>query len=82
VPPSVEHRQFTEPQRKIESTVTERERTYMPTRETQVSQPERIQIPASPVVGNSGRQGIFQKRPPSQPAAESQDHTDWEKRRK
>jgi hypothetical protein len=45
---------------------------FIPPRETQVSRPERIQIPTSPVVGKSGKRGIFQKGPPTNPSAESE----------
>ncbi len=50
---------------------TPREPVVTPPRESRTPQPERVQIPKSPIVGQSGRSGIiFQKGPPSQPASE------------
>ncbi len=80
--PTIEHRQKVQPQR--ESTAApdlQRERTITPARETQVSRPERIQVPTSPVTGNSGKQGIFRRGPPTYPSAESKG-SDWDQHRK
>ena len=86
VTPSVDRRQTSQPteERKAALTATDsqRERTFSPHREVQVSRPERVQIPASPVVGNSGRQGFFRKGLPAQPADESKNYTDTESRRR
>ena len=80
--PTIEHRQTVQSQRgNTVSPDLQRDRTFTPARETQVSRPERIQVPASPVIGNSGRQSIFQRGPPTYPFDESTDH-DWDKRRK
>jgi hypothetical protein len=42
-----------------------------PARETRSFRSERVQVPASPVVGNSGRSGFFRKGPPAQPNDET-----------
>ena len=78
VMPAAENSRFAEPDRRAESPATasdsQRERTFTSPRETQVSRPERVQMPASPVVGNSGRQGMFQKGPPTKPADETRNN--------
>jgi hypothetical protein len=78
-----ERRQTVETPRKSESTVAtpdlQRKSTSSPSRETRVSRPERIQIPASPV---TGKQGIFQRGPPTHPAAESKGNMDTDIRRR
>ena len=84
--PSVDRRQASQPteDRKAVLTVpsSQRERTSSSHRETQVSQPERVQIPKSPIVGNSGRQGIFRKGQPAQPADESKNYMDTDSHRR
>lgn len=80
---STEHRQMIEPAKQIESPPVstpniQQKHKFIPPSETQVSRPDRIQIPASPVVGNSGQQGFFRKSPPKLPSAESKDHTETE----
>ncbi len=66
----------------VSSPNSHRETTFTPPRETQTRQAERIQIPASPVTGNSGKQGFFQKGPPGQPADEKGDYRGKDNRRK
>ena len=84
--PSVDRRQISQPTEERKAAVTlpnsQRERTSSSHRETQVSQPERVQIPTSPIVGNSGRQGLFRKGLPNQPAAESKDYMDTDPHRR
>ncbi|MEI8205315.1 MAG: hypothetical protein WCG03_00390 [Kiritimatiellales bacterium] len=85
--PSVDRQQIIPPAegRKAARTVSgsqqEKERTFGSPRESQVSRPERVQIPASPVVGNSGRQSFFRKGLPAQPTDESKDYMDTNLRR-
>lgn len=85
VTPSTEQSPMIEPPKKTKGSLTapdsQRERTSVSRREPQVSRPERVQIPASPVVGNSGRQGLFRKGMPTQPAAESKNYMDTDLRR-
>jgi hypothetical protein len=85
VTPSTEQSPMIEPPKKTKGSLTapdsQRERTSVSHREPQVSRPERVQIPASPVVGNSGRQGLFRKGMPTQPAAESKNYMDTDLRR-
>ena len=47
-----------------------REPAQAPSREAKAPQPERVQVPASPIAGRSGGLGIFQKGPPSRPSDE------------
>jgi len=86
VMPSTERRQTIHPTVEHKTVVTapdsQQGHTFTPARETQVSQPERVQIPAPPVTGKSGKQGIFKKGPPTRPADELNDHIDWDNRRK
>ncbi len=86
VTPAIEQRQIVEPQKKTGGALTvpdsQREHTVSPHRETQNSRPERIQVPTSPVIGNSGRQGFFRKGMPAQPADESKDSKDNDFRRR
>jgi hypothetical protein len=77
-PPVAEHRQTVQPPQERKVTVTppaeQREAVIAPSRESRAKQSERVQIPAPPIVGQSGRSGIiFQKGPPSQPKDEGKD---------
>ena len=83
---TTEHRETAQPQRERTTTVmapaTSREAVSSPSRESRSPQTERVQIPASPIVGQSGRSGIiFQKGPPSQPSDESSDRDGRDMRR-
>jgi hypothetical protein len=97
VTPSAERTQTVQPSRESKSvepaktrksnkTATEadlqRKSTFTPPRETQMSQPDRTPIPASPVTGRSGKQGVFHKGPPRHPAGESKNDMDTDVRRK
>jgi hypothetical protein len=78
VPPVAVQRETVQPPRERKSVVTppavQREATIEPSRESRARQPERVQIPKSPIVGESGRSGIIlQRGPPSQPKAEVKD---------
>jgi hypothetical protein len=78
VPPVAVQRETVQPTRERKGVVTppvvQREAPVEPSRESRARQPERVQIPASPIVGQSGRSGIIlQRGPPSQPKAEVKD---------
>jgi hypothetical protein len=86
VTPQVENRQTVQPIKNSGSMVTtpgsQRERISSPSRETRVSRPERVQVPDSPIVGDSGKSGFFRRGPPSQPVGESRDRMETDNRRK
>ncbi|NOU35290.1 MAG: hypothetical protein HOO88_00715 [Kiritimatiellaceae bacterium] len=73
--PSTEHRQAVHSPERSESPVaapvSQQISVPSPVHETRSVRPERVQIPASPVVGNSGRSGFFRKGPPTQPDDET-----------
>ena len=78
VPPVAVQRETVQPARERKSLVTppvvQRQATIETPRESRAQQPERVQIPKSPIVGESGRSGIvLQRGPPSQPKAEVKD---------
>ena len=78
VPPVAVQRETVQPARERKSLVTppvvQRQATIETPRESRAQQPERVQIPKSPIVGESGRSGIIlQRGPPSQPKAEVKD---------
>ena len=76
VTPPAERQETVQPPRERKEAATPaapREPASVPPREAKVRQPERVQIPAPPVVGGSGAPGIFQKGPPSRPADEDKD---------
>ncbi|MCF7864613.1 MAG: hypothetical protein K9L89_07480, partial [Kiritimatiellales bacterium] len=81
VAPPTEHRQKAPPpagrseNRGAETDARQRP-TFNPPRETRQPRSERVEIPASPVAGQSGRQGFFQKGPPSQPSDEARGKKD------
>lgn len=73
VPPAIEHRETVQPRdHKVTVTppVIQRESVVAPPRESRSREPERVRIPTPPIVGQSGRSGIFQRGPPSQPSDE------------
>ena len=74
----------TEPAARKETPAPAAQRTPVlaPPRESRVTQPERVKIPAPPIVGRSGSPGIFQKGPPSRPDNEGRDKEGKELRRK
>ena len=77
VTPPVERRETVQPpqapgNRKTEPSA-QRDHAFVPAREAPVSRPERVKIPAPPVVGKSGVSGIFRKSPPSRPLNEGKD---------
>ena len=77
VSPIGEHRETVQPARERKATVTapavQREAVVSPARENRTKQPERVQIPTSPIVGESGRGGFFQRGLPAQPSDEGKD---------
>jgi hypothetical protein len=78
VVPSIKHQEVAQPSKEHRDVVTQpavqREAIVSQPRENRVKQPERVQIPAPPIVGQSGRSGIiFQRGPPEQPANEGND---------
>ena len=77
VAPPAEHRETVQPPqapgtRKTEPS-SQRDHAFVPAREAPVSRPERVKIPAPPVVGKAGVSGIFRKSPPSRPLDEGKD---------
>jgi hypothetical protein len=85
-PPSREARESTatapSPRKETPPPSPQRASVVVPSRETRVSQPERVQVPVSPVVGKSGASGIFQRGPPSRPADEGRDKEGKDSRRR
>ena len=68
--------------RTVTAPAVQREPAFVPPRESRVVQPERVQIPAPPIVGRSGSQGIFQKGAPARPDDEGRDKEGKDLRRK
>jgi len=77
VTPPVERTETVKPPRERGDTVTPpaepREPASVPPREARVRQPERVRIPAPPIVGNSDVPEISQKGPPARPDYEDKD---------
>ncbi len=86
VAPAVNRRQTVQPTEERKAVLTapesQRERTFSSHRETQVSQPDRVQVPTSPIVGKTDKQSFFRKGQPAQPADESKDYMDMDSRRR
>jgi hypothetical protein len=66
----------------VQAPVPQKTAAIAPAHEARASQPDRVQIPASPVVGKSGSAGIFEKGPPKRPPNEGRDKGGKDDRRK
>jgi hypothetical protein len=58
------------------TTPSERNPTFVPPREVRVTKPERVKIPASPIVGKSAESGNTDQSPPPGPADEHKRKSD------
>ncbi len=82
VQPQAERKPAAPPQAERREAAKPRDPAFVPPRETRVSQPERVRIPAPPVVGRSGAPGLFQKGPPSRPTDEDRENKGKDSRKK
>jgi hypothetical protein len=56
--------------KEVVTPATEHKAPFVPPREVHVTQPERVKIPAPPIVGRQARQDAVEKGPPARPADE------------
>lgn len=75
-PPASQERRGT-----VTAPAAPREPAFVPARRTTLSQPERVHIPAPPIVGRSAGPGSVQKSPPARPANEDRDRAGKETRK-